>query len=405
MAQKLTEQEQATVVELAKLLGKKLPSAHRSNAGGIASGLVRQRKRPLTEADVTAVLGKYGAGAEELEALLAMDVLEPTDGGYLLSVPTHETDPADQNEAPSGPRAIAKAERPKPPARRDVRTLSRLDTVRKQTPELDDVRRKIIDLDPRLWINGWLLSTPDAYTLYERELRALDAAISGRPSLGDGSLSLRELSYRVFGDEKFLALESEGRKLLHLMGLSDIVSSRPQVKLELLHHIPKRHRHMHLVVSENLDPWVNMRNAMYLDGRKRLLGERVHGVIFGNGYLVDDPHKLPDLIAALDADDVTILYWGDIDRAGLSILAKLSDMADGRFAVEPFVPAYQLMLRRAMKRFPDPLDNEPTDQTGVQTRGLDLLEGSLKKREAAYLRAVLDGARLIPQEILTAEDL
>ena len=165
------------------------------------------------------------------------------------------------------------------------------------------------------------------------------------------------------------------------------------------------HRHMRLVVSENLDPWVNMRNAMYLDGRKRLLGERVHGVVFGNGYLVDDPHKLPDLIAALDADDVTILYWGDIDRAGLSILAKLSDMADGRFAVEPFVPAYQLMLRRAMKRFPDPLDNEPTDQTGVQTRGLDLLEGSLKKREAAYLRAVLDGARLIPQEILTAEDL
>ena len=101
MAQKLTEQEQATVVELAKLLGKKLPSAHRSNAGGIASGLVRQRKRPLTEADVTAVLGKYGAGADELEALLAMDVLEPTEGGYLLSVPTHEDDPADEKDAPS----------------------------------------------------------------------------------------------------------------------------------------------------------------------------------------------------------------------------------------------------------------------------------------------------------------
>lgn len=401
MAQKLTEQEQAMVVELAKLLGKKLPAAYRSNAGGIASGLVRQRKRPLTAADVTAVLGKYGAGAEELEALLAMDVLEPIDGGYLLSVPARE----DDQPAASDQRAIAKAERPKPPARRDARTLSRLDTVRKQTRELDNVRRKIIDLDPRLWINGWLLSTPDAYTLYERELRALDAAIAGRPGLGDGTLSLRELSYRVFGDEKFLALESEGRKLLHLIGLSDIVTSRPQVKLELLHHIPRRHRHMRLVVSENLDPWVNMRNAMYADGRKRILGERVHGVVFGNGYLVDDPHKLPDLVAALDAEDVTVLYWGDIDRAGLSILAKLSDMADGRFAVEPFVPAYRLMLRRAMDRFDDPLDNEPTDQGTVQVRGLDLLEASLKKREAAYLRGVIDGARLIPQEILTAQDL
>ncbi len=403
MAQKLTEQEQAAVVTLAKLLGKELPAAHRSNAGGIASGLVRLRKKPLTAADVTAVLDRYGAGKEELEALLAMDVLSPVDGGYELSVPTE--DRADEKDAPSGPRAIAKTERPKPPARRDVRTLSRLDTVRKQTPELAGVRRKIIDLDPRLWINGWLLSTPDAYVLYERELRALDAALAGRPSLGDGSMSLRELSYRVFGDEKFLALESEGRKLLHLMGLSDIVCSRPQVKLELLHHIPKHHRHLRLVVSENLDPWVNMRNAMYLDGRKRIFGERVHGVVFGNGYLVDDPHKLPDLLATLGADDVTVLYWGDIDRAGLSILAKLADMAAGRFEVEPFAAAYRLMLRRAMERFPDPLDNEATDQNGVQVRGLELLEGSLKKREAAYLREVVENARLIPQEILTAEDL
>ena len=407
MAQKLTEQEQAAVVELAKLLGKKLPAAHRSNAGGIASGLVRLRKRPLTAADVNAVLDKYGAGADELEALLTLDVLEPTDGGYLLVIPAPVRDAPDaaEKDAASDQRAIAKAERPRPPARRDARTLSRLDTVRKQTPELEDVRRKIIDLDPRLWINGWLLSTPDAYLLYERELRALSRELTGKKTLGDGRLSLRELSYRVFGDEKFLALESEGRKLLHLMGLSDVVSSRPQVKLELLHHIPRHHRHLRLVVSENLDPWVNMRNAMYLDGRKRLFGERVHGVVFGNGYLVDDPHKLPDLIASLGAEDVRVLYWGDIDRAGLSILAKLADMAEGRFNVEPFVAAYRLMLRRAMERFPDPLENEPTDQSSVPVRGLELLEGSLKKREASYLRSVIEHARLIPQEILTAEDL
>ena len=404
MAQKLTEQEQAAVVELAKLLGKKLPAAHRSNAGGIASGLVRLRKRPPTAADVNAVLDKYGAGADELEALLTLDVLEPTDGGYLLVFAGRE-DASEEKDAASDQRAIAKAERPRPPARRDARTLSRLDTVRKQTPELEDVRRKIIDLDPRLWINGWLLSTPDAYLLYERELRALSRELTGKKTLGDGRLSLRELSYRVFGDEKFLALESEGRKLLHLMGLSDVVSSRPQVKLELLHHIPRHHRHLRLVVSENLDPWVNMRNAMYLDGRKRLFGERVHGVVFGNGYLVDDPHKLPDLIASLGAEDVRVLYWGDIDRAGLSILAKLADMAEGRFNVEPFVAAYRLMLRRAMERFPDPLENEPTDQSSVPVRGLELLEGSLKKREASYLRSVIEHALLIPQEILTAEDL
>ena len=397
MAKKLTEQEQAAIVTLAKFLGKELPVEQRSNAGGIASGLVRLRRNPLSAQDVHAVLEKYGAGSSELEALLTIGVLVDAgdDAGYTLNVP----------DANSGPQAIAKAERPKPPARRDSRALSHLDTVRKQTPELNDIRRRIIDLDPRLWINGWLLSTPDAFVRYERELRAIDAALSGRGTLGDGSLSLRELSYAVFGDEKFLSPDSEGRKLLHLMGLSDVVDCRPQPKMELLHHIPKHHREMRLVVSENLDPWFNMRNAMFLEGRKRILGERVHGVIFGNGYLVDDPHKLPDLLATLGAQKVEVLYWGDLDRAGLQILAKLTEMAQGRFDVKPFVAAYRLMLKRAMSRFPNPLDNEGTDQGGVAIHGLELLEPCLKKREFAYLRELLDGARLVPQEILTSRDL
>lgn len=444
MAQKLTEQEQATIVALAKRLGKELPGAARSYAGGIASGLVRLRSSQATRAELMTLLSKYDAGQETLEALVGLGIISPassddgatakgssagdgeknapadTDAFTLnLTAPaaaatpgTPTTPDAPTAAEPASPRsrAIAKTERPKPPARRDApkreaRTLSHLDTIRKQTPELNDVRRQIIGLDPRLWINGWLLSTPDAFIRYERELRALDEALSGSALLGDGSLSCRELSYRVFGDEKFLALDSDGRKLLHLMGLSDVVCCHPQVKLELLHHIPKYHRHLRLVVSENLDPWVNMRNAMFMDGRKRLLGEKVHGVVFGNGYLVDDPHKLPDLLAAQYAEDVCVLYWGDLDRAGLQILAKLTEMADGRFEVRPFTAAYRLMLQRAMTRFPDPLDNEETDQAGVPLRGLDLLEGELKPREAAYLREVLDNARLIPQEIITAADL
>nr|WP_231959034.1 Wadjet anti-phage system protein JetD domain-containing protein [Olsenella timonensis] len=400
MAHRLTEQEHDTVLTLAKTLGRQLPSQFRSVAGGIASGLVRSRKSPLPAADVASVLEKYGADETALRALLDAGVLEPAEGGYLLHAPRDEEAPAEKGE-----RSIARTETPRPPARRGGRGLAGLDTIRKQTPELNDVRRQIIGLDPRLWINGWLLSTPDAFLRYERELRALDAALAGGATLGDGTLSLRELSYQLFGDEKFLAVEADGRKLLHLMGITDVVNSRPQMRLELLHHIPKRHRHMRLVVSENLDPWVNMRNAMFIDGRKKILGERVHGVVFGNGYLVDDPHKLPDLLDTLHADDVRILYWGDIDRAGLSILSKLSDMADGRFSVEPFAPAYRKMVRRAMRRFPDPLMNEETDQGGVRLDGIELMEGALDKDEMAYLRAVVEDARLIPQEILTAHDL
>ena len=400
MAHRLTEQEHDTVLLLAKTLSKQLPTQFRSVSGGIASGLVRLRKNPLAASDVASVLERYDADETALATLVEIGVLETVPEGYALHVPRDRDGRAEKDE-----RSIARTEPPRPPARRGARGLAGLDTIRKQSPELNDVRRQIIDLDPRLWINGWLLSTPDAFLRFERELRALDAALAGGATLGDGTLSLRELSYQLFGDEKFLAVESDGRKLLHLMGITDVVSCRPQVKMELLHHIPRHHRHLRLVVSENLDPWVNMRNAMFLDGRKKILGERVHGVVFGNGYLVDDPHKLPDLLDTLGASDVRILYWGDIDRAGLSILAKLADMADGRFSVEPFAPAYRKMLRRAMRRFPDPLQNEETDQSGVRVTGLELMEGVLDKKELTYLRAVVEGARLIPQEILTAHDL
>lgn len=400
MAHRLTEQEHDTVLLLAKILSKQLPTQFRSVSGGIASGLVRLRKNPLAASDVASVLERYDANETALATLVEIGVLEAVPEGYALHVPRDQDRRAEKDE-----RSIARTEPPRPPARRGARGLAGLDTIRKQSPELNDVRRQIIDLDPRLWINGWLLSTPDAFLRFERELRALDAALAGGATLGDGTLSLRELSYQLFGDEKFLAVESDGRKLLHLMGITDVVSCRPQVKMEMLHHIPKHHRHLRLVVSENLDPWVNMRNALFLDGRKKILGERVHGVVFGNGYLVDDPHKLPDLLDTLGASDVRILYWGDIDRAGLSILAKLADMADGRFSVEPFAPAYRKMLRRAMRRFPDPLQNEETDQSGVRVAGLELMEGVLDKKEMAYLRAVVEGACLIPQEILTAHDL
>ena len=399
MAQKLTEQEQATVVALAKLLGKGLPAQQRGNAGGIASGLVRLRKNPIAADDVRAVIERYAGDEETLSSLVELGVLSPASGGadgYALAVPEE-----DGSLAATAHRDVTRAQAHRGPAR----SLSHLDCVRKQTPELGEVRRQIIGLDPRMWINGWLLSTPDAFLLYERELRAIDAMLAGRPALGDGTMSCRELSYRIFGDEKFLGLESDGRKLLHLMGISDLVTFRPQMKLELLHHVPKYHRHLRLVVTENLDPWVNVRTALFREGRKRILGERVHGVVFGNGYIVDDPHKLPDLIASFGAEDVTVLYWGDLDRAGLLILERLERAAEGRFAVEPFVAAYRLMIQRAMERFPEPLDNEPTDQRSVPATGLGSLEGRLKPREADYLRAVIEGARLIPQEILTAADL
>lgn len=356
----------------------------------------------------SAPAGSGNAPAKEPAALDVPHASLPAAGKTSASRP-------EQNAATPPAQPGAPAKEPAAPAnpprgpRRKPRPLGRASVIRKQTPELTEIRRRIIDLDPRLWINGYLLSTPDVFVDYESELTALSAALDRRPAIGDGTLTMRELSYRIFGDEKFLAIESEGRKLLRFMGVADMVRCRTVHKTDLLNFIPRHRRRPRLVLSENLDPWTNMRDALFLGERKRILGKRVDGVVFGNGHLALGSRQLTDLASTLDAESVRVYYWGDLDRAGLEILAKVAQEAQPDAAVpltvEPFAPAYHLMLKRAMKRFPDPLDNKPTDQTEDFEPGLALLEPLLKKKEAAYLRAALEGARLIPQEIITAADL
>ena len=400
MAQKLTEQEQATVVALAKLLGKGLPAQQRGNAGGIASGLVRLRKNPIAADDVRAVIERYDGDEETLSSLVELGVLSPASGGadgYALAVPEE-----DGSLAATAHRDVTRAQAHRGPAR----SLSHLDCVRKQTPELGEVRRQIIGLDPRMWINGWLLSTPDAFLLYERELRAIDAMLAGRPALGDGTMSCRELSYRIFGDEKFLGLESDGRKLLHLMGISDLVTFRPQMKLELLHHVPKYHRHL----------------RARCHGEPRPLGQRAHRPLPRGSQahprrarprrrLWQRLHRGRPAQAARPYRQLWRrgrhgpLLGRPRPRGPAHPRAGSSGQRRGALRSSPLLPPTVSSIQRAMERFPEPLDNEPTDQRSVPTTGLGSLEGRLKPREADYLRAVIEGARLIPQEILTAADL
>lgn len=444
------------VVRLAKVLAKISYGPVRSNASGISSGLVRLRKDPLTPADIDSVLDRYGcAGPTSRSTLGRAGVLVAAgeSGGFHLALPKGESakKAQDTQAQPTAAKGAAKSDAPsakasagargadaqaaasrdagsqQPAAKRSrertgsqagqsrteprsllgpgPRTLAEVPRVVQHTPEATDLRRKILDLDPRLWINGWLLSFPEAYELFEDKMRSLDRALVGSPTLGDGTLTCRQLSYQVFGDEKFLEQDGDGRKLLERMGLRDIVRHRPQPRLGLLHHVPRKRPHMRIVVTENLDPWLDIRELMYADGRRLILGERVEGVVFGNGYLVDDARRLPEFIDSLGCDDVEVLYWGDIDRAGLQIYDRLRRVAEGRFELRPFVAAYVAMVHRARERFADPLDNEASAQEGVPLDGLEAFCNELPEDVRDYVRGVISGKRLLPQEILTKADL
>lgn len=281
--------------------------------------------------------------------------------------------------------------------------LSDVPYVRRGGESETALREQIVQLDPRLWMNGWLLSHPGAFTLYERELRGIDAALQEGELPGD--LTRRQLAYKMGGNEKFFEYGADGHKLLRAMGADDLIGHRLVPKADMLYHVPRRRKSMKILVTENLDPWLDVRDLMYEDGRSLILGERVHGVVLGGGNPVIENNRLSGLLETLGAETIEVLYWGDIDRAGLNLLQRLQAMLEGRYKVTPFMPAYRLMLERAMERYPDPDQNERTTQESVEVQDFSSMLEGLSDEQAAYFSAIIQKCGLIPQEILTKQDL
>lgn len=281
--------------------------------------------------------------------------------------------------------------------------LSDVPYVRRGGEPETALREQIVQLDPRLWMNGWLLSHPGAFTLYERELRGIDAALQEGELPGD--LTRRQLAYKMGGNEKFFEYGADGHKLLRAMGADDLIGHRLVPKADMLYHVPRRRKSMKILVTENLDPWLDVRDLMYEDGRSLILGERVHGVVLGGGNPVIENNRLSGLLETLGAETIEVLYWGDIDRAGLNLLQRLQAMLEGRYKVTPFMPAYRLMLERAMERYPDPDQNERTTQDNVEVQDFSSMLEGLSDEQAAYFSSIIQKCGLIPQEILTKQDL
>ena len=281
--------------------------------------------------------------------------------------------------------------------------LSDIPYVRRGGESEAALREQIVQLDSRLWMNGWLLSHPGAFKLYERELRGIDEALQKGELPGD--LTRRQLAYKMGGNEKFFEYGSDGFRLLRAMGADDLIHHRPMPKADMLYHVPRRRKSMRILVTENLDPWLDVRDLMYEDGRSLILGERVHGVVLGGGNPVVENNRISGLLEALGADTIEVLYWGDIDRAGLSLLQRLQVLLDGQYKVTPFMPAYRLMLERAMERYPDPDQNERTTQENVEVADYSQMLEGLSDDERAYFSSIIEKCGLIPQEILTKADL
>lgn len=396
--------------EAEQLLAKEAATVEAEAAGEAVATEAATEEPPVAaetdavanEPQAEALLAEKGDAAEAATEVAEEPAAEPADAPAAEA--TAEPTADEQSNGRSGGRARVRGR-----GRRGLERRSRGDNlsdvpyVRRGGESETALREQIVQLDPRLWMNGWLLSHPGAFTLYERELRGIDAALQEGELPGD--LTRRQLAYKMGGNEKFFEYGADGHKLLRAMGADDLIGHRLVPKADMLYHVPRRRKSMKILVTENLDPWLDVRDLMYEDGRSLILGERVHGVVLGGGNPVIENNRLSGLLETLGAETIEVLYWGDIDRAGLNLLQRLQAMLEGRYKVTPFMPAYRLMLERAMERYPDPDQNERTTQDNVEVQDFSSMLEGLSGEQAAYFSAIIQKCGLIPQEILTKQDL
>lgn len=396
--------------EAEQLLAKEAAAVEAEAAGEAVATEVATGESPVAaetdavanEPQAEALLAEKGDAAEVAPEVAEEPAVEPADAPAAEA--TAEPAADEQSNGRSGGRARVRGR-----GRRGLERRSRGDNlsdvpyVRRGGESETALREQIVQLDPRLWMNGWLLSHPGAFTLYERELRGIDAALQEGELPGD--LTRRQLAYKMGGNEKFFEYGADGHKLLRAMGADDLIGHRLVPKADMLYHVPRRRKSMKILVTENLDPWLDVRDLMYEDGRSLILGERVHGVVLGGGNPVIENNRLSGLLETLGAETIEVLYWGDIDRAGLNLLQRLQAMLEGRYKVMPFMPAYRLMLERAMERYPDPDQNERTTQDNVEVQDFSSMLEGLSDEQAAYFSSIIQKCGLIPQEILTKQDL
>lgn len=396
--------------EAEQLLAKEAAAVEAEAAGEAVATEVATEEPPVAaqtdavvnEPQAEALLAEKGDAAEAAPEVAEEPAAEPADAPAAEA--TAEPAADEQSNGRSGGRARVRGR-----GRRGLERRSRGDNlsdvpyVRRGGESETALREQIVQLDPRLWMNGWLLSHPGAFTLYERELRGIDAALQEGELPGD--LTRRQLAYKMGGNEKFFEYGADGHKLLRAMGADDLIGHRLVPKADMLYHVPRRRKSMKILVTENLDPWLDVRDLMYEDGRSLILGERVHGVVLGGGNPVIENNRLSGLLETLGAETIEVLYWGDIDRAGLNLLQRLQAMLEGRYKVTPFMPAYRLMLERAMERYPDPDQNERTTQENVEVQDFSSMLEGLSDEQAAYFSSIIQKCGLIPQEILTKQDL
>ena len=148
-----------------------------------------------------------------------------------------------------------------------------------------------------------------------------------------------------------------------------------------------------IIVSENAGPYNHLRRiARSQDAAVRAFGFTPSAVVFGAGNSVTRPGYIEDVLEqARLPHGSRLLYWGDLDRAGIGMLCHV--VSSNASLASAWAAPYHMMLEAARRREP----RDSLDGRGI-IPDLTPLEEVLAPADMALTRRLLERGSLIPQE-------
>ena len=256
-----------------------------------------------------------------------------------------------------------------------------------------ETEKQIRQLHPALRKSGYLSAHAHEYLKHKEIIDCLNTFLFSKKE--EPPISRKERSFEIFGREKVLDNPEVKSLLRHVMITDSDLGFYDTPEYCFHDYIPERKSNMTLLICENKDIWFNIRRCMFEDHFKSLFGVAIDGVVYGNGNKVS--HKqgaLAEYVRFMGNPDTTFLYWGDIDREGFDIFRRTREV-NASLNIELFLPGYRKMIERARSII---LEDSPSSKKEGISFGY-LFEG-FSEEEQAFLNHVLEGNKLIPQEII-----
>lgn len=279
---------------------------------------------------------------------------------------------------------------------------------------------------PALYRSYWVLEKKKDYSMLEEELKyrlhpmisidyylshieqyekdrewvlLLDAYLRNRREMLSYPESVNERSFEIWNREKFLAKE-QGNKILKRCGIQEEVLHIYKTAEPLSYYSHTRETPQNLLILENKDTFYSMRRHL-LEGNSQILGQSIGTLIYGAGKRILRSFEDFEFCVEPYMTDTEnrIYYFGDLDYEGIGIYENLAKMFMTRWEIEPFVLAYQAMLRKVLKtsKLPDTKEKQNRKIT-------ECFFSYFSNEEVNQMQEILQNGSYVPQEILNISD-